>query len=167
MDEHVDVRDDTVEIDLRDRLRFAADSLAADSLAADFAGALTADHAEALVFSSAQGLLARASVTEFVPILAERRARHAVRSGALAPGPTIATPAPPSPAPTGVLVEVPPVVVDEDEEPVEVWAPPVDTNGGNTAPLIALAAEDLDRLRDRVDLARVRVADWRADLDRR
>ena len=74
-------------IDLRDRLRFAA-----GSLAADFGGELTIDLAEELVFSSAEGLLVAASVTDFVPILAERRARQVVRAGATAHA---AVPAPP------------------------------------------------------------------------
>jgi hypothetical protein len=32
---------------------------------------------------------------------------------------------------------------------------------------MALPVDELDRVRDRVDRVRVRVADWRADLDRR
>jgi hypothetical protein len=130
------------EIDLRERLRFAA-----NALAADFGGNLTADHAEALVFSSAEGLLATASVTEFVPILAERRARLAVRSGAAAPPVTAAAP------------------------PVTVAAPPVTaavpTNESTVAPLISVPDETMNRLRDHVDRVRVRVSDWRAELDLR
>ena len=146
MDEEVDVRGQGGQIDLRDRLRFAA-----DSLAADFGGTLTADHAEALVFSSAEGLLAAASVTEFVPILAERRARLAVRSSAGTPPPNPKVPVDSSPA-----VERP--VVD---------AGAADGNGSGPEPVLALAAEQLDRLRDRVDRVRVRVADWRAELNQR
>ncbi len=56
MDEN---RIEDTEIDLRDRLMFAA-----GSLAADFGEELSVDLAEALVFSSAQGLLVSASVTD-------------------------------------------------------------------------------------------------------
>ena len=144
MNEDIDVRDDTVEIDLRDRLRFAA-----DSLAADFNGTVTADHAEALVFNSAEGLLATASVTEFVPILAERRARLAVRSGR----PATASVAAATPAPAATAAE-----------PPSVWSRPPEPAA---EPVIAVASEHLDRLRERVDLVRVRVADWRAGLELR
>ena len=54
-------------------------------MAADYGDRLSVDLAEALVLSSAQGLLVSASVTEFVPILAERRARQALRSSAAVP----------------------------------------------------------------------------------
>lgn len=131
------------EIDLTDRLRFAA-----GSLAADFGDSLTADHAEALVFSSAEGLLATASVTDFVPILAERRARLAFRAGASGP-PTVAA-EPPAAEPTPAAPAAP--------------APP---NGAGAEPLLAVPMADLDRLRDRVDRVRVRLSDWRADLEQR
>src|SRR5438105_9230272 len=99
---------ETTEIDLRDRLLFAA-----GSLAADFGEELSVDLAEALVFSSAEGPMVSASVTEFVPILAERRARQAFRSDASAarsavpvprpavpePRPAVPTPRPAVPAP--------------------------------------------------------------------
>jgi hypothetical protein len=96
--------DTTLEIDLRDRLLFAA-----GSLAADYGDSLPVDLAEALVLSSAQGLLVSASVTEFVPILAERRARQSLRSSATVPSPpqaavpvprtVVPTPRPAVPAP--------------------------------------------------------------------
>ena len=133
------------EIDLTDRLRFAA-----DSLSADFGDALSADSAEALVFSSAEGLLATASVRDFVPILAERRARRAVRSRATAP------PAVPEATPVEIQPETPPAP-----------ALPPASPSRSAEPLLAVPAEHLNRLRDRVDLVRVRVSDWRADLDRR
>ena len=159
MDEEIDLRDPDggTEIDLTDRLRFAA-----DALAADFSDQLTADYAEALVFSSAEGLLARASVTEFVPILAERRARIAVRSARFAvPDDEVAAPAPAvEPAPVAEALPV------EMTEPVaETVAAP--TNGSTAAPLMAVPSEELARLRDRVDQIRVRVSDWRAEQDRR
>jgi len=90
----IDLSEVGPEIDLRDRLRFAA-----GSLAADFGDALTVDRAEELVFSSAEGLLAVASVTEFVPILAERRARRVVRSGAMNPQAAVPVPRPAVPVP--------------------------------------------------------------------
>ncbi|HYH52168.1 MAG TPA: hypothetical protein VEG38_21710 [Acidimicrobiia bacterium] len=154
MNEEIDVTDGGVEIDLRDRLRFAA-----DSLAADFNGALTADHAEALVFSSAEGLLATASVTEFVPILAERRARLAVRSGQ----PAVSADPVPLTAPTSA--DTPSVWSRPGAETTDS-APAVASgaDGPATEPVFAVAADQLDRLRDRVDLVRVRVADWRAQI---
>jgi len=152
VDEEIDVRDDAVEIDLRDRLRFAA-----GALAADFDGTLTADHAEALVFSSAEGLMATASVTEFVPILAERRARLAFRSGETSAPPPVAA----------VLVEDVPTVELPVVEAPSVEARLVEGNGSAPEPVFAVGTAELDRLRDRVDLVRVRVADWRAELDRR
>jgi len=135
------------EIDLTDRLRFAA-----DSLSADFGDALSADSAEALVFSSAEGLLATASVRDFVPILAERRARRAVRSRATAP---------PS------VPEATPVEIQPETAPAPAPALPPASPSRSAEPLLAVPAEHLNRLRDRVDLVRVRVSDWRADLDRR
>ena len=138
------------EIDLRDRLRFAA-----DSLAADFGDSLTADRAEALVFSSAQGLLATASVTDFVPILAERRARLAVRAGVAE-----------RPAATEAVAATPVIQAEPEPAAMVVEAPrPRDTPA--TEPLLAVPVDDLDRLRDRVDQARVRLSDWRADLAQR
>lgn len=186
MDEEIDLRDHDgpPEIDLTDRLRFAA-----DSLAADFGDALNADDVEALVFSSAEGLLATASVRDFVPIFAERRARLAVRSGAAAP---VSTAVPPMRgAETPVTAAIPPATAaqppaDLEPEPAVLEATPVDfqeepppapaappvatpdpTNGSAAEPLLAVPVDDLNRLRDRVDRVRVRVSDWRADLDRR
>ncbi|MEW6475366.1 MAG: three-helix bundle dimerization domain-containing protein [Actinomycetota bacterium] len=176
MDEAIDLRDRAPhEIDLQERLRFAA-----DSLVADFGGNVTADHAEALVFSSAEGLLASASVTEFVPILAERRARHAVRSGATAQASADAVPPPASrpeaaqaavepPAPTPAPAPASPAPAPESAPaasaaaptlgPVREAAPP---NGSAVAPVFAVPADDMNRLRDHVDRLRVRVSDWRA-----
>ena len=155
MDEEIDLRDDAGvnEIDLRDRLRFAA-----DSLAADFGGKLSADHAEALVFSSAEGLLASASVREFVPILAERRARLAVRSGVAVGSGAAARPA---------LRAVPQAPAAE-APPAPAAAPvPGAGNGVTAQPLLAVPTAEVERLRERVDRVRVRVADWRAELDLR
>jgi hypothetical protein len=151
VDEEIDVRDQDGphEIDLRDRLRFAA-----DALAADFDGQLTADYAEALVFRSAEGLLARASVTEFVPILAERRARLAVRSGGVGVAVSAAAPL--------AAMALPVVSVSP---PAPVTAAPA--NGSEVAALIEIPVEQLDGLRDRVDRVRARVADWRAEQDSR
>ena len=150
MDEEIDLRDDAPrEIDLREGLRFAA-----DSLAAHFGDDLPADHAEALVFSSAEGLLATASVTQFVPILAERRARLAVRSGGtVRPEATVPAPPPAAPAPPEPAVEAPPAPAP---------APPP-ANGSAVAPLLAVPKDDMNRLRDHVDRVRVRVSDWRAE----
>jgi hypothetical protein len=150
VDEDIDGSDQpSSEIDLRNRLRSAA-----DSLAADFGGTLTADHAEALVFSSAEGLLATASVTEFVPILAERRARLAVRSEL-----RTEQPLPSGAAPRDDRPAVEPSTADPGSTDGAAPRPP--------GPLLAIPDEHVDRLRDRVDLIRVRVADWRAELDRR
>ncbi|MDQ1566752.1 MAG: hypothetical protein QOF96_1632, partial [Actinomycetota bacterium] len=129
----LDLRDETAaagvtpappgEIDLTDRLRFAA-----CALAADFGDRLPAQLAEALVFSSAQGLLVSASVTEFVPILAERRARQTIRAGAASgplparaavpvprstvpvPRPTVPTPRPTVPTPRPAVPSSQPAV---------------------------------------------------------
>ena len=120
----------TPEIDLTDRLRFAA-----GALASDLGDEITVDHAEALVFSSAERLLAAASVTEFVPILAERLARVAMRSGPPA-GP--AAP-PPPPGPT-VIVEAP-------------GTPAV-------PPIMAVPEGDLAQIRERVERLRNRLAAW-------
>jgi hypothetical protein len=150
----------TTEIDLRDgeertvdlthRLRFAA-----GSLAADLSDEISLDHAEALVFSSAEGLLAAASVTEFVPILAERRARLAVRSAVLSRG---------GPAPVAPAREI------EASLPV-LEAVPVETEDhavpSGVEPLMAVPERDLTRLRNDIERLRMQVADWRADQRRR
>ena len=150
----LDLRDtETNEIDLKNRLRFAA-----DSLAADFAE-LTADRAEALVFSSAEGLLASARVTNFVPIFAERRARLAVRAGAAPPesGPAPA-PSPPSPwAP-------PPPSAAAPEPPPAVTPSTVSTR---PEPLMAVPGEEMARLRDGMDQLKERLSGWQAELGRR
>jgi hypothetical protein len=162
----LDLRDETAatgvtaappdEIDLTDRLRFAA-----CALAADFGDRLPAQLAEALVFSSAQGLLVSASVTEFVPILAERRARQAIRAGAAAgPRPGRAAWSQPSfPIPTGPAAPT-----------ARPAAPPVPTTPAPPAaapvePLFALPESQLVRLRDEVERARMRLADWKAGLE--
>ena len=132
------------------RLRFAA-----GALAADFGEELTVDHAEELVFSSAEGLLAAASVTEFVPILAERRARLAVRSAALA--------AAPAPAPA-------PPLTTSTRTPPPVSAPASPETGPEQAavtPLITVPDRDLIRLRNEIERAQRRLADWRSDLSGR
>ena len=87
-----------------------------------------------------------------MPILAERRARLAARSGMGAP--------PPRDAP--VPGDDPPTV-----EPAAADGGAAGGNGPAPEPLFAVAAEQVHRLRDRVDLVRVRVADWRAELDGR
>jgi hypothetical protein len=120
-------------VDLNDRLRFAA-----GSLAADFGGDLPVDLAEELVFGSAEGLLAAASVIEFVPILAERRARQALRSGA--PG---ARPAVPSPPP--------------DDGPTVT---PTVAAAANPPAMTAVPEGQLSRLRAEVETARARVEAW-------
>jgi hypothetical protein len=138
-DDTLDLRDgDGPEIDLRDgvdlhqRLRFAA-----GSLAADFSGEITIALAEELIFNSAEGLLAAASITDFVPILAERRARRAVRSGVRASA--AMTPRPPSTAPA--------------------FSPPSGSGpAAPAAPLLAVPEETLNRLRDAVEQVRKRVA---------
>lgn len=159
MDEEIDLRDDAglTEIDLRDRLRFAA-----DSLAADFGGELSADHAEALVLSSAEGLLASASVTEFVPILAERRARLAVRSGA-AVGPTPIAAEAPAPAAHEAAAVVAPAPPSAPPSAAASGITPA--NGAAAAPMFAVPTGEMERLRERIDQVRVRVSDWRAELD--
>ncbi|HMC09269.1 MAG TPA: hypothetical protein VKL22_08110 [Actinomycetota bacterium] len=134
-------------IDLRDRLRFAA-----GSLAADFGGELTIDLAEELVFSSAEGLLVAASVTDFVPILAERRARQVVRAGATAHA---AVPAPPAGPPRPAQLATAPTP--------PVPSPPA----AAVAPLFAVPESELTRLRGEVERAQLRVAEWRAQLTRR
>ena len=142
----------TNEIDLRARLRSAA-----GSLAADFGDEVTVDVAEELVFSSAQGLLALASVTDFVPIFAERRARRAVRSGAAVPASAAAPAAAASPPPP----------VAAPSAPVPASVPPPASPGAGVAPLLAVPGDTLTRLRDEVERARLRLAGWRADLTRR
>jgi hypothetical protein len=156
---------DNAEIDLRDRLRFAA-----GSLAADFSDELTVDLAEELVFNSAEGLLAAASVTEFVPILAERRARQVFRAGAATlpvadPGTGVHNPPadPPSAATPAGPPDPPPPVGAPPTSPPLATAPP--TNG--VAPLLAVAESELTRLRDEVERARRRVTEWRSHLTRR
>ena len=153
------------DIDLRDRLRFAA-----DALAADFGDALSADHAAALVFSSAEGLLASASVTEFVPILAERRARLAARAGtaptapvqAPAPSPPVSV-APPPPAPVSVDAPPPPAPPPPPPAP----SPAVSSPAGRREPLLAVPGEELARLRSGVEQLKGRLTDWQAGLTRR
>jgi len=144
----VDVRDG---VDLYGRLRFAA-----GSLAADFTGALPLDVAEELIFSSAEGLLAAASVTDFVPILAERRARRTVRTSGWAPPPAAADepPAPPAAEPPSA---------DEPPAPPapQVLPPPA------AEPLLAVPADVLAQLRHGVEGLRGRVDAWRADLTQR
>jgi hypothetical protein len=115
-------------IDLTDRLRFAA-----GSLASDFGGDISVERAEALVFRSAEGLLAAASVTEFVPVLAERRARLTLRN-ALPAG------IPPGPVP------VPPA------ETIEARRRP------DVEPLLAVPQRDLAELRERIERLRRRLA---------
>jgi hypothetical protein len=137
------------EIDLRDRLRFAA-----GSLAADLGPGLTVDHAEELVFSSAEGLLAAASVTEFVPILAERRARLAIRSAAMARS---AAPAPASP------VRSEPALPARPAPATPTPAPP----SAAVTPLMAVPDRDITRLHNEIERARMRLADWRSDLGQR
>ena len=137
------VHGEGIEFDLRDRLRFAA-----GSLAADFGDQVPIHVAEELVFSSAEGLLAAASVTDFVPILAERKARQAVRSGTAVPStPPASAPPPASAAPPAC-------------------APPR-TAAPASPPLLAVPDDALTRLRDDVERARMRVAEWRANLTRR
>jgi hypothetical protein len=140
----IDLRDSPGEVDLSDRLRFAA-----GSLAADFGETVTAEHAEALVFSSADVLLADASVTEFVPILAERRARLALRSTTMPPpsprsAPTVAAATEPAAPRAGERGTVPPV-----------------------SPLVSVPDWRLAELRETLEQVRDRVAGWRAELDRR
>lgn len=142
------------EVDLGDRLRFAA-----GSLAADFGEELTVDHAEALIFRSAEGLLAAASVTDFVPILAERRARLAVRSATL----TRSAAPPPEPAPPATPEPAPPVT-DTAPAPASLAPKPERTA---VAPLIAVPDRELARLRNEIERVRMRLADWRSDLGRR
>jgi len=146
--------DETTEIDLRDRLRFAA-----GALAADLGDQFPFDLAEALVFSSAQGLLVSASVTEFVPILAERRARLALRSAA----------APPTAAP---VVRPPPDDGPWIEPAAPSPAPPAGDHVASApanpvAPLLAVPDRELARLRAEVERARTRLAEWRAEQGRR
>ena len=130
------------EIDLRDRLRFAA-----GSLAADFGDQLTTDRAEELVFSSAEGLLASASVTEFVPVLAERRARLTVRSGLPVPPVLLAEPAATPVPPT------PPPMTPNPTLPPEPTAPPA-------PPLLAIPSDEVARLRAGVACLREQVAGY-------
>jgi hypothetical protein len=162
------------EIDLRDRLRFAADALAADC-------ELTADRAEALVFSSAEGLLASASVMEFVPIFAERRARQAVRTGVASPGaaPAQAPAAAPPPAPVPPPASTPPAAPTPPPPaptpppaaptpPAAAPAPPPAVAGDvRPEPLLAVPEEQIGRLRDGVELVRGRLNGWQAELSRR
>jgi hypothetical protein len=92
----------------------------------------------------AEGLLSAASVTEFVPILAERRARLAARSAAWDE----------------------PVVAAIPVEYVPVPAVPAPAAPGpvGAAPLLAIPPRDLTRLRNDVQRVRMRVSDWRADV---
>jgi hypothetical protein len=200
-------RIEDTEIDLRDRLMFAA-----GALAADFGEELSVDLAEALVFSSAQGLLVSASVTEFVPILAERRARQAFRSAVSAarssvpvprpvvpePRPAVPAPRPAVPAPrpsvpssrpglptfdgpasgpmappvtatrpTPLVTAPPPAVPVPTPPPAPPVAAPRPAPPDGVAPLLAVPEGDMTRLRDDVERARMRLADWMADLGRR
>jgi hypothetical protein len=209
----LDLRDETAaaevtaappgEIDLTDRLRFAA-----CALAADFGDQLPAQLAEALVFSSAQGLLVSASVTDFVPILAERRARQAIRAGAAAdprparaavpvprpavptPRPAVPTPRPAVPAPRPAVPSAQPAVPTPGgpalsftaPRPRMPWShpsspiakgpaaptarPPAPTTAAPPVqPLFALPESQLVRLRNEVDRARMRLANWKEGLD--
>jgi hypothetical protein len=199
-----------LEIDLRDRLLFAA-----GSLAADIGEALPAERAEELIFTSADRLLAVASVTEFVPILAERHARRLVRSGAVptmaqgpVPGPRIGVPTPrpavpaprpavPAPRPavplprsgftggtghTGAATapappSAPPAarpanppagpVTPPPSAPAPAVPPGITTPRPGSAPLLAVPDGQLTRLRDDVERARRRVAEWQAGRSRR
>jgi hypothetical protein len=161
---------EATEIDLRDRLLFAA-----GSLAADFGDELSVDLAETLVFSSAQGLLVSASVTEFVPILAERRARQPFRAAARSSVP-VPRPSGPMVVPVPAPRPAPPFIAPPPAPPVAVSAaapagasqgpaPGSDTDG--VAPLLSVPQGDMTRLRDEVERARVRVAEWTAELGRR
>ena len=151
-----------IEIDLRDRLIFAA-----GSLAADFVGALPTARAEELVFSSADRLLALASVTEFVPILAERDARRTIRIGggptaraqSPVPAPRISVPPPQS------AVPAPRPAVPARPAPAAQAPPPAPAVA--VAPLVAVPDDELTRLWDRVERARQRVAEWQAQLSQR
>jgi len=148
-DSEIDLRSEVDagdEVDLHHRLRFAA-----GSLAADFTGMLTLDVAEELIFNSAEGLLAAASVTDFVPILAERRARRTVRSSGWAPPPQ---------APGGAPSAAPPTAVPPP--------PPSQPSAAAAAePLLAVPTDALAQLRHGVERLRARVDEWRADLTQR
>jgi len=126
------------DIDLTDRLRFAA-----GSLAADFGEELPFEYAEALVFRSAEGLLAAASVTEFVPILAERRARLEMRAAPRTGAPP-AESRPSPPAARSVAPAGPPAV----------------------EPLLAVPERDLTRLHHHVERLHRQVADLQARVGR-
>ncbi|MDQ1502307.1 MAG: hypothetical protein QOD57_34 [Actinomycetota bacterium] len=144
------------EIDLTDRLRFAA-----CALAADFGDRLPAQLAEALVFSSAQGLLVSASVTEFVPILAERRARQAIRAGAAA-GPR---PARAAWSPSSLPIANGPAAPTARPAGPPVPAAPAPPLAAPVEPLFALPENQLVRLRVEVERAQMRLADWKAGLE--
>jgi hypothetical protein len=155
------MKDMADEIDLRDKLIFAA-----GSLAADFGGALSADRAEELVFTSADRLLAAASVTDFVPILAERDARRTIRTGRAGPV-TVSLPAVRcDPVTVEAPVEAIPVETVAVESPTlettTVAEPPV-----AASPLLALPDGQLTELRGGVERARERLAEWQTDLTRR
>lgn len=165
----VDVRD---EVDLQQRLRFAA-----GSLAADFTGTLSLDVAEELIFTSAEGLLAAASVTDFVPILAERRARRAVRSSGWAPplrvaggapsaAPLAAVPPPPTSQPSTAAAPEPAPPVPERAAPPE---PPTPSAPAAPAaePLFAVPTDAVAQLRHGMERLRGLVDEWRADLTQR
>jgi hypothetical protein len=164
----LDLRDtETNEVDLKNRLRFAA-----DSLAADFAE-LTADRAEALVFSSAEGLLASARVTDFVPIFAERRARRAVRAGT-APAATQPAATPPPPAPASAPLAAPPPTpapapAPPPPAPAPAPSPPATSRTASTGrpPALAVSGDEMARLRDGVEQLKERLSYWQADLTRR
>ena len=150
----IDLTDETgTEIDLRDRLRFAA-----GALAADFGDRLPAELAESLVFSSAQGLLVSASVTEFVPIFAERRARQAIRLSAPVPAIEVET-GDPEPEP-----DLAPSPADNGAAPKANGTAPA---AGGVAPIVAVPGETFARLRGEVEQLRQRVMEWRAEQDRR
>ena len=93
----VDPEEGTV---LVDRLRVVAESLNAEFRA------LSRADAERLVFTAAKEVLSSASVVQFVPTFAERRARHLLHNGR---GPaTERAPKEPSPAPSDRVVPPPP-----------------------------------------------------------
>lgn len=92
--------DDDEGATLVQRLRFVA-----ETLDAEFGGLSRAD-AERLIFSAAHEVLSAASVVQFVPTFAERRARHILQAGDFVPGEDLPEPAaaappvlPPEPAP--------------------------------------------------------------------
>jgi hypothetical protein len=162
--------DTDTDIDLTDRLRSAA-----GSLAAAFGDEVTIDLAEELVFSCAEALLAAASVTDFVPILAERRARQAVRTvGGPSPAPTSPPPAPPEAAIPMAVPAVPTpgpgLACSQPPFPPRAAAatPAASRRPGNgVSPRFAVEAAEMTRLRDDLGRIRQRVDGWLAGLSRR